>query len=99
MCVCVYVCTCAVNTSRTVKVSSFSLWWPFDGMRESGGEGGAVYISPVLYNTRSKVDPMETDIPVAEQRAIKNPIVQKVALCCLHRRHAVYLFIFISMLD
>lgn len=40
--VCVCVCVCAqtlVNSSRTVKVSSFPLCWPFDGMKESEGRG------------------------------------------------------------
>lgn len=41
LCVCLCVCTCALaNTSRTVKVSSFPLCRPFDGMKE---RGGAVY--------------------------------------------------------
>lgn len=42
-CLCTFMCA-LVNTSRTVKVSSFPLCRPFDGMKESGVRGGAVYI-------------------------------------------------------
>lgn len=54
--------------------------------------------SPALYNARSKVDSMETDIPVAEC-VKKNSVGQKVALCCLLSRHGTCVFVFISVLD
>lgn len=38
----VFVFVCVVNIP--VKVSSFPLCQPFDGMKESGVRGGAVYI-------------------------------------------------------
>lgn len=67
-CLCVHMCVC--NTSRTVKVSSFPLWQPFGVMKESWGgveRRGCLYFL-LRCMVRSKVDPMATDVPVAEQR-------------------------------
>lgn len=77
-----------VCTSRTVKVSSFPLSWPFDGMEESGrgGEGLFIIFTPVLCDTRSKVEPMETNIPGADGVSLEENKKQlcRAWLCCYY---------------